>query len=70
MSINRNESFTLKFVCHIFIVVFIYTLLLLFSTLRIYYLIYSSFQKTQKESLLPLPYPQEKYYKGMYFYKV
>ena len=68
MSINRNESFTLKFVCHISIVVSIYTLLLLFSTLRRYYLFYS-FKRRKRKVCFLFPIRKKNTTKGCTFTK-
>ena len=70
MSINRNESFTLKFACHIFIVVFIYALLLLFSTLRIYYLFSSSFKRRKRKLCCLFPIRKKNTTKGCTFQSV
>ena len=69
MSINRNESFTLKFVCHIFIVVFIYALLLLFSTFRIYYSLSSSFKRLKRKVCRLFPIRKKNTKKGCTFTK-
>ena len=63
-----NHS-TLKFACHIFIVFFIYALLLLFSTLRIYYSFSSSFKRRKRKLCCLFPIRKKNTTKGCTFTK-